>query len=295
MSAATPAVDLSRLPAPSVVGVSDLETIVAARLADLQQRDPDFDALVESDPALKLQETDAYRELMALAAINDAARSRMLAFALGPDLDHLAAFYDVPRLVIAPASGSTPAVMEGDEAFRRRVLLAPKSFAGAGPHGAWLFHALSADARVLNADVWSPAAGQVTVAVQSREGDGTASDELVEAVRLHLAQKHIKPMTDMLTVRSVVNVPYAIEVQGYVQPGPSLQLIRAEMIAALQAMAATRRTPSRDVPRSAIYAAASVGPIDKVIVVTPSEDIARANGEVGVCTAIDVTVSDYAG
>jgi phage-related baseplate assembly protein len=175
------------------------------------------------------------------------------------------------------------------------VLLAPEAFAAAGPQAAWLFHALSADARVLNADVWSPEPGQVIVAVQGREGDGSASGDLVEAVRAHLARPDIKPLTDILTVRSVQNVGYAIAVECFILPGPAPELVRAEVTQALQAMAAARRTPSRDVPRSAVFAAASTPAVDKVLVAQPVTDIARGSGEVGICTGIDVTVTVYDG
>lgn len=294
-SAAATTLDLSRLPAPDAISAPAFEAMLEARLADLKTRLPAFDAMVESDPAVKLQEADAYRELLALARINDAVRAQMLAFASGSDLDHLAALYAIERHVVTPAAPGTPAVLETDEAFRRRVLLAPEAFAAAGPQGAYVFHALSADARVLNADVWSPSPGQVIVAVQSREADGTASEELVEAVRGHLARPDIKPLTDILSVRSVANVPYAIEAECFVLPGPAPALVRQEIVAAIEAMAAARRTPARDVPRSAIFAAASIPAVDKAIIASPAVDIARDHGEVGICTSVDVTVTVYDG
>src|SRR5690606_24987794 len=117
-------------------------------------------------PGIILQQADAYRELLAYAAINDAVRSVMIAFAVGADLDHMAAYYGVTRRIITPAAGSTAAVLESDAEFRRRALFAPEAMAAAGPHGAYVLHALTADPRVLNVDVWSPDPGKVTVAVQ---------------------------------------------------------------------------------------------------------------------------------
>src|SRR5690606_1403888 len=75
--------DLSLLPAPDVVEALDFETIFAAMLADLQARDPTFDALVESDPAYKVLQVSSFRELLLRQRVNDAARERMLAFASG--------------------------------------------------------------------------------------------------------------------------------------------------------------------------------------------------------------------
>lgn len=292
--------DLSRFPAPLAIRGVSYETVLAERKALLGPRmiaaGIDFDvAMLETDPAVILEETDAYREMLTLSAINDGVRACMIAFATGSDLDHMAAFYGLTRRIIAPATGSTPAVMESDAEFRRRALLAPEAFATAGTHGGYVFHALASDTRVLNADVWSPEPGQVIVAVQSREGDGTAPTDLVASVRDHLLRPDIKPLTDMVTVRSVVNVPYSIAAEVFVLPGPDPVMVKTDAVASIEAMAASRRTPARDVPRSAVYAAASVGPVDKVIIAAPAADIARDYGEVGVCTGIDVTVTTYAG
>lgn len=292
--------DLSRFPPPLAIRGLDYEAILSARLADLQSR---FDAAgievdtlgLESEPAVIIEQADAYRELLALSSVNDAVRNTMIAFATGADLEHLGAFYGVSRRVITEATNSAPAVMETDAELRRRTLLAPEAFSSAGAPGGYVFHALGADPRVLNVDVWSPMPGHVSVAVQSREGDGSAPEDLVEAVRAQLAREDIKPLTDILSVRSVENVPYDVVGVGYVLPGPDALAVQEQAIAAIEAMAAQRRTPSRDLPRSAIFDAASVGPMDKVIISSPANDIARAYGEVAVLNSIDFEVVSYDG
>jgi phage-related baseplate assembly protein len=108
----------------------------------------------------------------------------MLAYATGPDLDHLAALVGVKRLTITPADPltNTPAVMESDDALRQRVVLAPDSFSVAGPELAYVFHARSADPEVLDASCTSPSPGEVVVTVLGRGGDGTVSPEVIQAV-----------------------------------------------------------------------------------------------------------------
>lgn len=290
--------DLSRFPAPLAIRGVSFETIQAERMARLPVLltafGIPFDAgSLEAEPVGILQQADAYREMLVLSAINDAVRSVMVAFAIGADLEHLGAFYGVTRRIIALATSIAPAVMESDEELRRRLLLAPEAFAAAGPHGAYVFHALSSDPRVLNADVWSDAPGVVNVAVQSRLGSGVPTTDLVEAVRAHLNRRDVKPLTDVVNVRPVVNVPYRIEVDGFVLPGPDREAVKAAMLDALTAMAASRRTPSRDVPRSAVFAAASVGPLDKAVVIEPATDIARGYGEVADLTGIIARVTTY--
>lgn len=92
------AIDLSQLPAPTIVESLDFESILATMLADLQAREPTFTALVESDPAYKILEVCAYRELLIRQRVNDAARGVMLAYATGADLDQIGALFNVKRL-----------------------------------------------------------------------------------------------------------------------------------------------------------------------------------------------------
>ena len=57
----TNTIDLSTLPAPSVVEPLSYESIFSAALTSLQARDAAFTALVESDPAYKLLQEFAYQ------------------------------------------------------------------------------------------------------------------------------------------------------------------------------------------------------------------------------------------
>lgn len=281
--------DLSRLDPPAAIRSLDYETILAERLARLKElftaAGIDYDATsLESDPVAKLQETDAYRELIAKAAINDAVRSVMLAFATGADLDHLGAHYGTARL-----QG------EADADFRRRVLMAPEAFSAAGTVGAYTYHALSASADVRHVDVWSPAPGFVTVAVQSRIGNGRASDALVETVRAYLSREDIKPLTDVLSVRSAELIDFSIDLTAYVIHGPAPDAVKSQIVDSINAMVSSRKTPARDIPISAIVAAAQVGPVDKVVINSPTVDIATGHGEVGNLIALNVKVVEYDG
>ncbi|MEH6565288.1 MAG: baseplate assembly protein, partial [Halopseudomonas sp.] len=98
------AVDLSQLPPPQVVEPLDFETIFARKLAQLIELDPQFDALVESDPAYKILQVSAYDELLLRQRVNEAARAVMLAYAQDADLDQLAANFNVQRLLITPGN-----------------------------------------------------------------------------------------------------------------------------------------------------------------------------------------------
>jgi len=102
MAGAYTSIDLSKLSPPNVVEQLDYEVILSAMIADLIVRDPVFTALVESDPAYKILEVAAYRELLLRQRVNDAAKAVMLAFAGRADLDQIGANFNVARLIIDP-------------------------------------------------------------------------------------------------------------------------------------------------------------------------------------------------
>ncbi|WP_245231069.1 baseplate assembly protein [Parasedimentitalea huanghaiensis] len=195
---------MSQLPAPNVVLPVNYEVTLAAMLAELRARDPVFDALVESDPAYKILEIAAYNKTITEQRVNDGARSVMPAYATGRDLDQIAVRFGVVRLTIAPGDDDAlppvPAVLESDQDFRRRMLLAFEGFSSAGPAGAYIFHALGADPDVADARVQSPAPSEVLVSILSRSGNGTAVAALVAKVLADLSADDVRPLTDQVTV-----------------------------------------------------------------------------------------------
>ncbi len=286
-------IDLSTLPAPSVVEALDFETIFAAMLADLQARDATFTALVESDPAYKILEVCAYRELLIRQRVNDAARAVMLAYAVGSDLDQLGALFGVTRLEITPADEEAvppvAAVMESDAEFRRRIQLSLEGFSTAGPEGAYVFHALAADGDVLDVSAVSPTPGEVVVTVLSRTGDGTAGSPLLTAVEEALNDEDVRPLTDLVTVQSATIVDFTVEAEIYTYPGPDSSTVIEAAEAALDAYIASVRKIGRDITLSGIYAALHQPGVQRVDLIAPVADVAIANDEAGYCTAITIT------
>ena len=299
--------DLSRFPAPLALRGVDFEALLAASInkfkaiwAALRADNPDlpdYDGeLLESDPAMILLEAGAYRAALKAAEINDALKAVMVAFAVGSDLDHMAAFYGVQRLIVGyEATGNKAPIYENDAQFRRRVLLAPEAFSSAGAPGGYIFHALTASGQVLNVDVWSPGGRDAVIAVQARSDDGVPSAELVETVRAYLLQKHVKPLTDVVTVQPITLHTFDVDLIAYVLPGPDPVAVKDAIVAAIQKVAAARRTPARDMPRSALIAAAQLDVVDKVTLTSPAADIARGYGEVAALGSLNVTVETYNG
>jgi len=252
------AIDLSLLPVPDVVETLDYEVILAAMKADLAARAPDLAAVLalESEPLVKLLEVCAYREVLIRARVNDAAQAVTLARATGTDLDNLAALFGVARLVISPGNPSAvPPVaptLESDADLRRRAQLALEGFSTAGPEGAYVFHALSADADVLDVSATSPSAGDVLVTVLSRTGSGTAPAPLLATVQAALNADDVRPLCDNVVVQSAAIVSYAITATLYFYPGPDSAVVMAAAQAAASDLA-FRRPDHRQRPGQLVH------------------------------------------
>lgn len=289
------AIDLSALPAPSIVETLDFETIFSEMLADLQARDSTFTALVESDPAYKVLEVAAYRELLLRQRVNDAARGVMIAYASGADLDQIAARYNVSRLLITAADDETipptPAVYEADDDLRARTILSLEGYTTAGSEGSYLFHSLSADGNVKSAQAISPDPGVVTVFVLSRVGDGTASAPLLNSVTAALSAETVRPLTDNVTVLSASIVEYEIEAELVMYPGPDQAVVEAAALAAMQAYADDMHSIGYDVTLSGIYHALHQPGVKQVNLTNPTANVAVSDGQAAYCTDITLTTS----
>jgi phage-related baseplate assembly protein len=292
MAGAFTAVDLSRLPFPAAVETLDYETILAAMIADLVARDAAFTALVESDPAYKVLEVAAYRELLLRQRVNEAVKATTLAYALGDDLDNIAANYSVQRLLLdAGNPDAIPPVeptYEDDTSLRRRVQLAFEGFSTAGPEGAYLFHALGADADVLDAAVDSPTPGAVEVAILSRVDDGAASAELLAAVTAKLGED-VRPLTDNVTVQAAIVLEYAVTATIKTYSGPDANVVMDAAQAAMEAYAAENFRLGRDITLSGIYAALHQEGVQNVTLTAPAASIVADWNQAARCTAITLT------
>ncbi len=268
-------IDLSQLPAPQIVDVPDFETLLAERKAEFVALHPkdEQEAVIrtlelESEPATKLLQENAYRELLLRQRINEAAQAVMVAYAMGGDLDQLAANYNVTRLTVTPADNDAvppvAAVMESDEALRLRVPAAFEGLSVAGPTAAYEFHARSADGRVADASATSPAPAEVVLTVLSREGDGTAEKDLLDVVEKALNSENVRPVADRLTVRSAEIIPYRVEATIFLYPGPEAEPVMAAAKASLQKYIASQTRLGRDIRRSAIFAALHVEGVQRV-------------------------------
>ncbi|MDF0732325.1 baseplate J/gp47 family protein [Pseudomonas entomophila] len=296
-------IDLSRLPAPTVVEQIDYEVILAERKAyavslwpEDQQAEVAATLELESEPLNKLIQENAYRETLMRQRVNEAALAVLLPFARGADLEQIAARFNVERLVITPASlNAVPpvaAVMEQDDALRERIQMAMEGLSTAGPRNAYIFHARSADGRVADASAISPAPAEVVVTVQSALENGAATPQLLAVVAAYLSDDDRRPVADRLTVQSAQVLPYTVEAVLYMtSSGPESEPIRAAAEARLAALVNTRRRLGQEVNRSALDAALHIEGVKRVLL--PGWlDIVASEAQAPYCTAYNVTVAE---
>lgn len=248
-------IDLSALPQPAAVQTWSLSAITQARLSDFTARMAaagiayDTSSL-ESEPAVKLQETGAYREGLVYQRINEAVLATSLAYATGDDLDVVAASMQTLR-----ASG------ELDPSLRSRSQLAWEALSLGGSYGGYRYKALSAaptdlaDVAVYGAEVAGVSPGQVMIVCLGTATSGAPSPATLAAVRAAFPRGNRK-VNDQVVVRAALPALYSVDATLILSPGADPATVVAAQTKALNAFAAKRR---------AIGASVSSGNIEAVL------------------------------
>ena len=253
--------DLASLPTPAVIETLSFETIFSELQTEFQSRYPDYSALLASDPAIKLLEVAAYREVLLRNRINEAAKASLLAFATGSDLDHLAAFYGVTRLTD-----------ETDEALRLRTRQRIIGFANAGGAAHYRYWALSASPEVADVEVDSPEPGRVRISVLAKGEEQTVSNAVLDAVRAVVLRDDIRVLTDTVEVVPAELMPVAVYARLWLYPDAPL-----ETLAAIQAVFASTLAACAglgwDLTRSWIVGQLQRAGVHKVELLSPTTDI----------------------
>ncbi|WP_264377720.1 baseplate assembly protein [Wolbachia endosymbiont (group B) of Philonthus cognatus] len=239
------------------------EEIFSRMKEELVCRDETFSALVESDPAIKILEVAAWRELLLRQRINEAVKGNLLKFATGEDLDNLAEFYGVER-----------EKEEDDERFRKRVKAKVKGWSTCGSKEHYRYYALSADSRVKDALVESPIPGKVQISILSTQ-TGIALEELLEIVRKQVTRDDIRVLTDTVTVIGCNITEIDIDSRMSISSVISKEEIKEQFIKKFEAS----RRLGWNVTRSWIIANLFVDGVENVELIEPKEDVVVLGNE----------------
>ena len=294
----TNAIDLSKLPAPNIIEQLDFEVILAEMLADHRARmeasGQEFTALVESDPAYKVLETAAYRELLLRQRVNEAAHAVMLAYAAKADLEQIGGNYGVERLVIDEGDpDATPPIeptYESDADFRARIVLSIQGYTTAGSIGSYKFHALSASGDVLDVAINSLDYGVVNVAILSRTGTGTAPQTTIDAVDAALNADVVRPLNDTVNVQTAEIIEYTIEASLVLYGGAGSEQVLAAAQTAADEYTTNMRRLGHDITLSAVYGALHQAGVQKVNLAAPAADIIIDWNQAAACTSVTLTI-----
>lgn len=274
-------INLAQLPALTVVKPVDYETIVA----DIATR-AGIENTTASDPAYRVALAAAYRETLLRQDANEQSRGLMLAFAVGSQLDHLGATYyrDADGLAVVRLTD------ESDDDYRARLQLSPEGLSVAGPDGAYIFNAKSADADVKDASVASPAPVEVVVTVLSHSGDGVATTALCNTVDEYLWTR--RPFTDRVTVQPGEVLHFVIDATLTMKRGPDPEVTRQAAVDAATVYVRQRHVLGGWVTLSGLDAALTVEGVEKVEL-ADFEDIQCSKTQAPYCEAITVRVGGY--
>ncbi|MDV2487547.1 baseplate assembly protein [Acinetobacter johnsonii] len=298
-------VDFSQLPEPNLIQELDYESI-------FNERKEKFIALYpateqnqwrtilnrESDPVVKVLQENAYLELLYRNKCNADARSLLLAYAEGSDLDHLALTeYGLIRLIVTPADNSvvppSPAIYESDERLRERCLLSFDGMNTAGSANAYRYFALSADGRVdgikVKSDEETPCFLDIVITQVDSE-NGAASAELIQIVQTALDPDTVRPVGDRPTVKSSIATNYQIEASLYVGKNAEDALLLEAANIRLDKYIKNAQKNGESIYLSAIYAALHVDGIERVQIISPTADLVMDNYHHPYCTTKSITV-----
>ena len=292
------AIDLSQLNPPDVVRQIDFETILKEGLEDFYQRmeevQPNFPRYLESDPAMKLAEAFAYREMLIRKESNEQALAVLLAFAKDNDLDHKAAERNLQRRIISPATDTTPEIKESNESLRKRVQLAPEGQTTAGSEGSYIFHGLNADPRVKDIYPYAPLdetgnpTGICNIYVLSNESDGTAPEDLLNVVSAALNAKSVRPLTDKPIIYSASILNYSIDAEIFIDEGPDENIVLDSCYKAAQEYTKKSHSFNDGISLSGIYQALHQPGVSRVNLISPTGNIDTSIGQVAFCTGINI-------
>lgn len=238
------------LPRPDAIDTSTQVELKAQWIAKFTALFPAYDvAMLRSDPGGINADAMAFLRLDDRKHLNDVFRAGLLALAKGSNLDAVAADFGLERLVYAPATGTTPAVVEDDDAFLVRAWTTMQRWArgssNLGLEGAAWPLALP-DATDIRVDDF-PGEGRMRCVLLPRPSlDAAGRAALVSRVSTGLMRRDRRPGSVWLDVVPAEVITLDLAITLGVLPGASQEAAKAAAGAAVaRYLAKTRRIDTR--------------------------------------------------
>jgi phage-related baseplate assembly protein len=214
--------------------------------------------------------------ILAIATVPGVAADGYLAGQINVQLNPSVLIQGVTNTTVS-GDGASP---ESDEHLRTRIQAAPNRFSVAGPEGSYRYFTLSVDPSVADAQITSPAPGQVNIYVltgpitiqpgASPNPVGIASAGLLAKVTAALNADNVRPLTDTVNALAVAEIDYQIAgtVTLYADADPASTMAAANTAAQEYAIALASRI-QRDIVPSQIIEALSVAGVYQVTLTAP--------------------------
>ncbi len=179
---------------------------------------------------------------------------------------------------------------ETDDNFRERIQLAPAQYSVAGPDDAYVYWVRSAHQLIQDVAVVSPAPVEVELYPLLADG-AVPAQAMLDLVSATVNQKSRVPLTDRVSVKAPVVVPYSIEVTWWLDARQSA--LQAPVATAVQAAVATfaawqRAKLGRDITPSELVRQVQSAGVKRVAVTSPV-DTQLSDWEVAHASVITVT------
>ncbi len=250
------AFNYQNLPKPEILEEISAEALFEENLKFFQQRFPEFEDVLDSDPMIAMLKTFAAKEAWYRRRMNWNASQAYLMFAQGSNLDLAASEFHAKRQVAQymDSENNMEEILEDDETFRRRALLALEAITTAGSEGAYLFHIFTAGseptkinitadepgkvimeynfpkngfaARVRHAKVITPAPGVVAWSFMGRSDDGQPDNETKEAIEKQLNTGDVAPLTDAKQYVAAQIKHFSADIKVYLDGGAVAEIVK---------------------------------------------------------------------
>ncbi|MBW2862556.1 baseplate J/gp47 family protein, partial [Escherichia coli] len=180
-----------------------------------------------------------------------------------------------------------------DDEYRHRIQLSWYARNTAGSTNAYNYFALSSDPDVLSAQAYGPPVtqpGYVDMYVLSRTGDGTPPQSLLNTVNAALSPDDTRPLTDFVTVKPASNLNYRVEAVIVAGLGPDQNVLLNGAQSDLAIYVDTQHKIGATAALSGIYDAIHRDGTERVILISPTEDVIAGVGQAPYCTEIKLSV-----
>lgn len=221
----------------------------------------------------------AYREMLLRSAINETGKQNLVAFASGVMLDYLGQFFGVTRLA-----------GESDDNLRERIRLAPETYSTTGSRRAYIYHAMTADERVIDAEAINV---DNRVQVYVLTDTESVPDELIDKVQKAVNDDKHRPLSDHVTTFPAIARPYELMVELVVQADTNRTELEKQVRYQLDALVQKLRNKlGLFVVPSQVIQAIQHSSIEQIIIKEPSQLISVLPYEYALCTQMSITISE---